>query len=152
MKIPLVLACLVIVPLSSCSISTPFKSPDGNKDININADQYYIVAITYTHMHKRRSLFWSHVEGVEKELINHEGLIVYSKRKRILGDESWSITIWPNEASLRQFSQSYRHQLAIEKAYKSLTAVLFVQPRLQGNALSPTWDNALNALAMQNTD
>ena len=141
----LVLALLAVLGLSACNISTPFRTSGEPVD----PDQVVVVAITHAVIKEdahARARFFDHVATVEESLPANEGFIGFSKRRRVLGNEAWTMTVWTDEDSLNAFMHSPAHLAAIRTTGEVLEAAHFGRVSVRADALPLTWEQGLEIL------
>ena len=91
---------------------------------------------------KSRRVFWRNVGQVEKSLADRPGLVGYSMRRQIIGNQAWTMTVWEDESSLRDFVSSPAHQDAMRQALPILEDVAFARVELSANEIPMTWEQA----------
>lgn len=80
------------------------------------------------------------------EANRYEGLLGYSIRKVLFGDEVWTLTVWRDEAALRGFMSSGLHREAISSAPRAVVSLRshhFKWPSTEGPV---SWGEALARL------
>ena len=140
---------------TGCAISTPVQGPGfdrGQGAIALDADDRVIVALTHATLGDRRRTFDDQVDRVADSLPSQDGLIGYSLRKELFGDEAWTMTVWRDEASLQAFVRSSVHQQAIRNSAAELTAAKFARFEVPVSSLPLSWEQALDYLAAQQAD
>lgn len=154
-KRPLVARWIVltfaVLGLSGCAIATPFKGPgyNSNKGVTASGAGPVTIAITQAVLKDdgmKRKSFWNQVSSVEASLANQPGLIGYSLRRELIGDNSWTLTAWVDEDSLRAFVEDVPHQDAIRDASGALMQARFVRTTLARADLPLSWTTALEIL------
>ncbi|MDJ0779791.1 MAG: antibiotic biosynthesis monooxygenase [Gammaproteobacteria bacterium] len=135
---------------TGCAISTPFGGPGFDRERGVTAvaaDERVIVALTHAVLGERRQAFDRQVGLVADTLPSQQGLIAYSLRKELLGNEAWTMTVWRDEESLQRFVRSSAHQQAIRSSAGELAAVRFSRFEVPASSLPLGWDEALEYLA-----
>ncbi len=142
--------------LSGCVISMPFNGPgyESGAGMTLTDGDEVHVAVTYARLKQDqdlRSLFWSYVEKVEGSLEQQKGFIGYSLRKRLFGDEAWTMTVWANEDSLNDFVYGTEHREAMRNAIVSLDTVRTGRFVVNKDQIPLSWDKALALLDEQHS-
>ncbi len=140
---------LAAILSSGCAISTPFRGPGYDHDRGItlaDAGDRVIVALTHATLSERRRNFDDDVDAVAASLAATDGLIAYSLRKELLGNQAWTMTVWRDQAALAAFVASSAHQRAIRRSAGELSAVRFRRFEIERSALPISWDTALARL------
>ena len=136
--------------LGGCTISTPFKGPGYNRGAGVAFDQStdtVVVALTHAVVGKDRDNFDRGVSRVVDSLAQQPGLIGYSLRRELFGNEAWTLTVWRDEASLDAFVRSSAHQQAIRSGAAELVAANFRRLELPASEIPIDWEHALEYLA-----
>ncbi len=142
--------------LSACAISTPFQWPgfDAKKGVTIaNAGTEVIAVITHVVVdpQKDRAAFDDHTLRVANNMAGEPGLIGYSVRKELLGNEAWTVSIWVDEASISRFVSTPRHRTAMREGSSAMAAVRFRRFKVAATELPLNWDRILQVLEDGNT-
>ena len=140
-----------MLTLLGLAMATPLRGPgyDANDGLTMAANDEVVVAVTsarYTNSRGSRRSFWKHVETVERSLAQQPGFIAFSKRREILGNEAWTMTVWTDEASLDAFVRRTPHIAAMRDAGTLLETAGFVRFRVDASALPVRWEDALARL------
>ncbi len=131
---------------SGCAISTPLRGPGYDRDKGItlpDVGDKVVVALTHATLSERRRNFDEDVNLVANSLATTDGLIAYSLRKELLGDEAWTMTVWRDEAALEAFVASAVHQRAIRNSAQELAAARFWRFEIDRSMLPISWETAL---------
>lgn len=141
------IAASLALGVSGCAIATPFRAADdASSQVYTGA---VVVAITEAQLGDDRAgrrAFWRHVDLVTATLREQPGFIGVSLRREILGDTTWTMTVWRDEESLDAFVRSDTHQEAIAAAFGALAGARFVRFEVNGGDLPVDWDAALERL------
>lgn len=135
--------------LGACAINTPFRGPgyDSREGITLQLDAEATVVVGLTKAiiggdrEKNKDFdrnLWQLVDSMNRQ----SGLIGYSVRKQIFGDELWTMTVWQDEASLIAFVQSGEHTRAVQEGDAALTGSLFARLRMKGADIPLSWERA----------
>ena len=147
----LLITLLLLSSFFGCVINTPLKGPgvdSGSGEMKDGAETVF-VGLTYALLvddPKLHSTFWSHVGKVEASLPGHPGFVGYSKRKRLFGNEAWTMTIWTDEKSLKDFIESEVHQTAIRESMRALDSAAFARIELKREEIPLSWKSAQQML------
>ncbi len=142
---PLIVITLAAVT-GGCAINTPFRGPgyDPDRGVTLNdAGDRLLVALTHATLNERRRNFDAEVGRVAASLADRDGLVAYSLRKELLGNEAWTMTVWRDRAALEAFVASSAHQHAIRNSAHELAAARFLRFEIDAAALPISWEDAL---------
>lgn len=83
--------------LPAFSISTPFAYPQG-KLLKVSDAK---LIITHAYIRKDQSdRFYSLSMKIAESLKNRPGLLAYSVRRQLFGNQAWTLTLWDSESSV----------------------------------------------------
>ena len=149
----LVLALLALFPVTGCAISTPYRSVAG---VGPTADDdTVLVALTHAEIAEgtsTASAFWSNVSAVADSLEGRPGLLGYRLRRELFGRNSWTMTVWTDEASLEAFIGSDIHQTAIREGWPALDRARFARVTVPLSEIPLSWDRAKALLDAQDRE
>ncbi|WP_348700831.1 hypothetical protein, partial [uncultured Limnobacter sp.] len=129
--------------LTAFSISTPFVYPQGKAAIAQNAK----LVVTHAFVKEGKSgPFYSRSEAVVKSLQGQPGLLAYSVRRQLFGNQAWTLTLWESENSKSAFIRSSAHQLAMAEASSVLSCARFLRVDWSGEVKNLDWDDVLDRL------
>ncbi len=140
----------VFTLLGGCTISTPFKGPGydhADGVTKVDGGDTVVVALTHAVLGKERQNFDRGVDRIVDSLAEQPGLIGYSLRRELFGDEAWTLTVWRDEAALLAFVRSEVHQRAIREGAGELAGANFRRFELPASELPIDWEKALGYLA-----
>lgn len=111
-----VLAGLSALIAAGCTVNTPLRGPGPGRSASEDAaPETVILAMTHARLERsKRGPFDDYTWRVADAMDQHEGLILYSVGKELLGDQAWTLTVWRDEASLDRFATSRAHVRAID--------------------------------------
>lgn len=110
-----------------------------------------VVAVTHAQLRPDGSeRFWKLTRGVLDALPGHAGLHGYALRRRISGDEAWTMTAWASEEAIAAFVRSPEHREAMRATGAVLAQARFARFTIPAGEFPPTWERALAALAAEN--
>ena len=129
--------------LTAFSISTPFVYPQGKAAIAQNAK----LVVTHAFIQDGKSgPFYSRSEEVVKSLKGQPGLLAYSVRRQLFGNQAWTLTVWDSERSKSAFIRSSAHQSAMAEASIVLSCARFLRVDWSGEIKNLDWDEVLGRL------
>lgn len=133
----------VLLAVGACTISTPYKiladPPDPAAPV--------VVAVTRASLDpQRRAAFDRYTASLIDTLPKQPGLLGYSVRRELFGNDAWTMTVWRDDAARRAFVYSQLHQEAITDTYGTLVNARFIRyPAMPGD-LPPKWADVLKRL------
>ena len=144
------IAASALALLGGCAISTSFQGPGYDRasgTVTLPGQDTVVVALTHAVLGNSRRNFDRGVERVVDSLEQQPGLIGYSLRRQLFGNEAWTLTVWRDEASLEAFVRSRPHREAVRSAAGELTSAAFRRVELPAAEIPIDWDTALEYLA-----
>jgi heme-degrading monooxygenase HmoA len=142
----------LLTVVSGCAISTPFKWIDEKESgAGKTGDEQVVVAITHATIDTaRRKIFDEGANRVIDSLPTQPGLIGYSVRRQIFGDEVWTATVWADETSLLRFVQSPAHLQAVKEGSGAIIKIDYSRIQLRRSEFSASWSQLLAASEKKN--
>lgn len=139
----------VLLAVSGCTISTPYKTladpPDPASPV--------VVAITRASLDpQRRAAFDRYTASLIDTLPTQPGLLGYSVRRDLFGNNAWTMTVWSSDAARRAFVYSQMHQDAITETYGTLLNARFIRYPAMPDELPPRWADVLKRLDVDGRD
>ena len=103
---------------------------------------------------EKNELFWSNTNAILDSLKrgDHPGFLGHSVREEILGNTSWTMTVWKDEASLDAFVSSPVHTQAMRKARSALIDASFARVQRTAKDIPLPWDEVEKILAEHSKD
>ena len=139
-----------LLALGGCSVGTPFQTIEKADQSNLPGREDARIAVVTEFVmgsdRAARGRFWDQVWTVERSLKNQPGLVGYALRRELLGDRAWTLTVWKDEQSIRNFVRSAAHQTAIAQVGSTALRMRFARFAVPANAPPPGWDEALAQL------
>ena len=86
------------------------------------------------------------VSAVRRQLAVSEGLIGYSLRAKPLACDYWTLSVWKDEAALRNFMQTPPHVQLMASLQPLMGQTKFVQWEVTAGEGRPTWTTAMERL------
>ncbi len=140
----LALLCAAGAWLPSCSIATPLRWTAPPE----SAPEELYISVTHAVLDPaQRDAFDEGTEALFATLAAEEGLLAYSRRKELFGNEAWTMTVWRDAAAHAAFVRSASHRRAMREGRAALVRARFAEflwPKASGR---PNWKAALAALA-----
>lgn len=141
---------VVILALTTgCSVSTPFKWVNGESQKKLrgaNENDQVLVAITHANVDSgKRDVFNAGAYRVLDSLPSQPGLLGYSVRRQLFGDEVWTATIWLDEESMLRFVQSPAHVQAVRESRNAVRNIQYKRLLIKRSDLPFSWDVLLKS-------
>lgn len=138
------LSCLGAL-LAGCTFATPFKTLDAD-----DGRAARVLVITHAMAHSgQRELFMAHTRRVIDSLAHQPGLIGYSLRRELFGDELWTLTVWRDDDARATFFRSPVHVEAMAAGMSALRAARFLRVEWPGGSERPQWPELLARLVRE---
>jgi heme-degrading monooxygenase HmoA len=135
--------------LAGCTIATPFRSAAPAAP---GPDRVVLVLTHAVVEPVRRAAFDEHTRRVLESLPGQPGLLGYSVRRQVLGNEAWTMTVWRDEAARARFVASDVHRAAIAAGAPALRSVRFLRIEIAAAELPLSWSRALALLDEHNSE
>lgn len=132
--------------LAGCAISTPFPRipPAPGK----GADEDVVLVLTHIVVDTgRRAEFDRQTRRVIDSMPGHAGLLGFSARRQIFGNEGWTMSVWASDEARARFMGSAVHQAAIGRSRPAIVTVRIKRLSLSRADLPGDWGRALEMLA-----
>ena len=91
--------------------------------------------------------FFRSGSAVRKQLAGAGGLVGYTLRARPLAREYWTLSVWQDEAALREFMRTAPHVSLMKSLRPVMGPTKFVQWVIKAEHGQPSWAGALDHLA-----
>ena len=147
------LALCMLGALCGCTnltIAKPFEWPGLNihqKRLVDSSNQSVVLVITHAVLiGSQRKNFDRGAEQVISKLATQPGLVGYSVRSRIFGNEVWTASIWVNEEAVINFLQSPEHIAAVQNGTSALKSVQYHRAIIPVSDLPLNWPRILAEL------
>ena len=144
--------------LAGCTFATPFRGPgyDSGRGITLPLTEQDTVVVGLTHATlgddgAKNAAFTGNIRKIVATMDRHEGLIGYSVRRQLFGNEFWTMTVWKDEASLIAFIRGREHDQAVLEGSPALADNVFARVILPREAIPLSWDQAEALLAKYGT-
>ncbi len=136
----------LVLALPGCAVATPMKTTSAWRDLpREGAD--LTLALTFAELDPRtRAPFDQGTARMFEQLSNVDGLLAYSRRKRLFGDEVWTLTVWRDDAAHDAFVASPLHREARKAGRVALVRTKFAIVSWPRAAGLPVWSDALSVL------
>ena len=135
-----------LLALKGCAISTPWpRLVPAQAERN---DDLVVLVLTRVVVDPRqRSEFDRQNSRVMASMGSHPGLLGYSARRELFGDQGWTLSVWANHEARAAFVRSAVHREAIAKSLPALRGVEFKRLTVARKDLPANWDQVLRLLA-----
>ena len=140
-----VLAAFTLL-LNACAISTPWpRLTPANATV---IDEQVVLVLTRVVVDPaRRAEFDRQNSLVMASMGSQPGLIGYSARRQLFGDEGWTMSVWASEEARAAFVRSAVHRKAIAKSLPAVRSVELKRLSVARKDLPTDWDQVLRLLA-----
>ncbi len=140
-----VFAALTLL-LHACAISTPW--PRLTLVTAAVTDEQVVLVLTRVVVDPaQRAEFDRQNSLVMASMATQPGLIGYSARRRLFGDEGWTMSVWANDEARAAFVRSSVHREAIAKGLPAVQTVELKRLTVARKDLPTDWDQVLRLLA-----
>lgn len=135
----------IVALFTGCSVSTPFKWVEAPaRDASVRSDDELLIAVTHARVDSaQRKLFDDGASRVLQSLPSQPGLIGYSVRKQLFGDEVWTATVWTDETAMLQFVRSPDHVRAVRESSSAVRTIEYARLHVRRSALPVSWSQLL---------
>ncbi|WP_027672080.1 antibiotic biosynthesis monooxygenase family protein [Rheinheimera baltica] len=135
------LSVLVLsVTQSACLFSSPMH---WDKKLTAEPEQQTLVmAVTHVKLGKNsgdNEKFWHGTYQVLDSLTQYEGYLGHKVRRSLSGREAWTLTLWQNEADLKQFVKSTVHDAAAKEGFLAVSTARSFHLTTSRSALQTEW-------------
>lgn len=130
----------LVVALQGCAISTPLQRPplEGGP---------VTVVITAGRLHAdQRAEFDRQTALVLRTLPAQPGLLAYTARRELLGNQVWTMTVWQDPAALARFLAAPAHREALARGMPALQDMVSVRRQMPRTQVPTDWAGALAVL------
>ena len=141
---------IITACLAGCAVSTPYPRLNTENSDNIAdraADPVVLVLTRIVVNSNARSEFDRQTARVIGSMASHPGLIGYSARRQLFGDEAWTMSVWASNEARAQFVRSQVHKEAMEISKEAIVTVESKRLTVARKNLPGNWVRALEMLA-----
>ena len=134
------LLAALVAALHGCAISTPLQrlQQEGGP---------VTVVITAGRLHTdQRAAFDRQTALVLHTLSAQPGLLAYTARRELWGDQVWTMTVWQDPASLSRFLAAPAHREAVARSLPALQDMVSVRRQMPRADVPRDWPAALALL------
>jgi heme-degrading monooxygenase HmoA len=147
-SISLAIATLA-VSIGGCAISTPFQWP-GLKGPPGTPGQEAVVSITHVVVKPgQNAAFFRETMAVHAGISKTPGIVGYSVRRELFGNQGWTVSVWQDEESLRRFVFTPQHMKAMAIGEPLLEASHFYRLKVPYSSLPLDWGQALELMKQE---
>lgn len=136
----------VLAGCSDLAVSKPFVWP-GLHARQPGPQERVLVAVTHAQLGSHRTAFFAASRQVLDQLDGQPGLVGYSVRSRLFGQEVWTVTVWSDDASLEAFVRSPAHLQAMRAGQSALRTMQYHRFEMPVAELPLDWRRVLDELA-----
>lgn len=134
--------------ITGCSVSMPFKWVGGLSNQqgvdNGTSSEELIVAVTHAAVDaSKRKSFDEAAYRVLDSLPSQSGLVGYSVRRQLLGNEVWTATVWTDEESIQRFLRSTAHAQAVIQSGSAVRQIHYTRLKIRRDELPISWGRLL---------
>jgi hypothetical protein len=127
--------------LTGCAISTPYRgstaAPPGGA----------LLIVTHAVVDPAgRSEFFTQTLKVLDSMDGQPGLVGYSVRRQLVGNEVWTMTLWADHGAMVRFVSQPVHWDAMTVSGSAIRSMAVRRRMLPGGAPAPGWAEALRLL------
>jgi quinol monooxygenase YgiN len=136
----------LIAFINGCAINSPYPKFDSSA---INADEQLVLVISRIIIDtKQRQEFDKQTSLVIKSMPSHEGMLGFSARREIFGEQAWTLSVWRNNEAVNKFVRSAVHFEAMKKSQPAIVTTEFKRLTVKASELPRNWSDALATLAL----
>lgn len=108
-------------------------------------DTEYVALLTYLPLRRFRTLptFMRFILAVQGQLAGAGGLVGYTLRARLFSRRFWTLSVWDDEATLRQFVVSKPHRDIMQSLRGKMDETSFTRWQVRGCDLPLPWEDAM---------
>jgi heme-degrading monooxygenase HmoA len=145
------LALALVPALGGCAVARPWSQPGASPPALDAAADRATVTLVITHAvldGARRKPFDAYTGRVVEALQSGTvpGLVGFSVRKELFGDQVWTMSAWTDRAASRRFAAASPHREALEQASHAIRSVRVRTFEVPRGAPPPSWEEALRWL------
>jgi len=124
----------------ACLVSSPMS---WDKKLSAYPEQQTLVmAVTQVKLgtnDEDNKKFWNGTYQVLDSLTQYQGYLGHKVRRSLTGREAWTLTLWQNEASLKQFVKSTIHDDAAKEGFLAVSTARSFNLTTSRSALQTEW-------------
>lgn len=140
------LAAGLLALLGGCTVATPYRTVAPPPDEAATV----VIAITWATLDpQRRASFDRYTSRLIDILPQQPGLLGYSLRRQLFGNDVWTVTVWASDDARRAFVYSALHQEAITETYAAVVKTRFARYTAAPSDLPPAWAASLRRVQEQ---
>lgn len=113
---------------------------------NVVPDKEYLAVLTYLSLKRYRTIprFHGYTMQIRKQLEEAEGVMGYALKAHIWKRNFWTISVWEDEAHLRQFAFDGLHRSVMSVLRDDLAGFKNTRWSIRGSEVPPSWSDALD--------
>src|SRR5262249_26235295 len=111
-------------------------------------DREYVVLASHLPLRRLGATlrFFGYVRAVRRQLASTPGLIGYSLWAKPIARDYWTLSVWNDEQSLRDFVSAPPHVDVMRALAKDMRQTKFAQWSVSGQAVPIAWGDAIDHL------
>jgi heme-degrading monooxygenase HmoA len=135
----------VVSLLTGCAVSTPF--PRLESATAESGKQPVVLVLTRIVVDpQNRAEFDRQTSRVIDSMPSQPGLMGFSARRELFGQQGWTMSVWASQEARAQFVRSAVHQEAIAKSKSAIVTVELKRLTMQRDELPKNWTEAIQKL------
>lgn len=144
------LSAAVVASLGGCAYTAPYRATALAKSGSLGPSHAVVLTLSATeHQPGQRSEFFRDTRRVLADLPEQPGLLGYSFRFELFGNEAWTMTAWRDEAARDAFVRSPAHLAAMRNSARTAQNLRFITMQVPLEALPLSWADARALLSAE---
>ena len=90
--------------------------------------------------------FLEYTRKIQAQLSEANGLVGYSLQSKFLAKHFWTLSVWEDAEALKVFEQNLPHGHIMVDLRPHMSKTKFVQWRIVGSGVPPTWEEVFSRL------
>ncbi len=143
----LLYALASLLALDGCTVARPFARPTAAPQLA--PDDPVVVVVSWARLHiEQRDIFDDYTRKLIAALDrgDYAGLVGFSVRRELLGDEVWTMTAWQNDEAMRAFAEGELHGAAMREAYDAMVDFRTLRLVVPARDVPLAWKDAVTRL------
>ena len=111
----------------------------------VDANREYLALLTYLPLSKYRMIprFLRFSAAIRRQLSGSPGLIGYALRAKPFRRNFWTLSVWQDEKTLREFVVRVPHGDVMKSLSPHMGATKIIRWKISGSAVPPQWEDAM---------
>jgi hypothetical protein len=148
LPVRLLLPWLLSSLLVGCTIGMPFPDLPAAAPGGARGEPVVLVLTHVVVDRARRGEFDRQNRRVLASMDQHPGLLGYSARRELFGENGWTMSVWETDEARAAFVRTGVHREAIARSMPALVRVRLRRVTVERDALPEDWDDVLRLLDM----